>query len=415
MSRPARTDDRSQVAPAERWRALALLATAMVLSMTTWFSASAVLPQLRTIWALSSTEAAWLTIAVQLGFVTGALISAVTNLPDRIPARHVFFGASVGAATVNGLVALCSGPAAALPLRFATGCFVAGIYPPALKVMATWFQRGRGLALGVMVGALTVGSALPHRINGIGGLPWQQVVLAASVSTLAGGLIAQLLVRDGPFPFPRGSFEPRYLLRAFADPGVRLANLGYFGHMWELYAMWSWFAVFLGESLHAANPTASTKTAAGLGTFLVIGAGAVGCYLGGVLGDRWGRTRTTAAAMAISGTCALLIGLTFGGPLWLVLGVGILWGVTVVADSAQFSAMVTELADQAYVGTALTVQLAVGFSLTVVTIWLVPLLRDAVTWRWAFALLALGPALGVAAMLRLRARPEASRIAHGRG
>jgi MFS family permease len=415
MSRPARTDDRSQVAPGGRWRALALLATAMVLSMTTWFSASAVLPQLRTIWTLSSTEAAWLTIAVQLGFVTGALISAVTNLPDRIPARHVFFGASVGAATVNGLVALCSGPAAALPLRFATGCFVAGIYPPALKVMATWFQRGRGLALGVMVGALTVGSALPHLINGIGGLPWQQVVLAASVSTLAGGLIAQLLVRDGPFPFPRGSFEPRYLLRAFADPGVRLANLGYFGHMWELYAMWSWFAVFLGESLHAANPTASTKTAAGLGTFLVIGAGAVGCYLGGVLGDRWGRTRTTAAAMAISGTCALLIGLTFGGPLWLVLGVGILWGVTVVADSAQFSAMVTELADQAYVGTALTVQLAVGFSLTVVTIWLVPLLRDAVTWRWAFALLALGPALGVAAMLRLRARPEASRIAHGRG
>jgi MFS family permease len=415
MSRPARTDDRSHVAAGGRWRALALLATAMVLSMTTWFSASAVLPQLRTIWALSSTEAAWLTIAVQLGFVTGALVSALTNLPDRIPARNVFFGASVGAATVNGLVALCSGPAAALPLRFATGCFVAGIYPPALKVMATWFQRGRGLALGVMVGALTVGSALPHLINGVGGLPWQQVVLAASACTLAGGLIAQLLVRDGPFPFPRGSFEPRYLLRAFADPGVRLANLGYFGHMWELYAMWSWFAVFLGESLRSADPTGSTRTAAGLGTFAVIGAGAVGCYLGGVLGDRWGRTRTTAAAMAISGTCALSIGLTFGGPLWLVLGVGILWGVTVVADSAQFSAMVTELADQAYVGTALTVQLAVGFSLTVVTIWLVPLLRDAVTWRWAFALLALGPALGVVAMLRLRARPDASRIAHGRG
>jgi MFS family permease len=344
-----------------------------------------------------------------------ALVSAVTNLPDRIPARHVFFGASVGAATVNALVALCDGPAAALPLRFATGCFVAGIYPPALKVMATWFQRGRGLALGVMVGALTVGSALPHLINGVGGLPWQQVVLTASACTLAGGLIALLLVRDGPFPFPRGSFEPRYLLRAFADPGVRLANLGYFGHMWELYAMWSWFAVFLGESLRAADPTGSTRTAAGLGTFVVIGAGAVGCYLGGILSDRWGRTRTTAAAMAVSGTCALSIRSTFGGPLWLVLGVGILWGVTVVADSAQFSAMVTELADQAYVGTALTVQLAVGFSLTVVTIWLVPLLEDTVTWRWAFALLALGPALGVAAMLRLRARPEASRIAHGRG
>jgi MFS family permease len=400
---------------AGRWRALALLATAMVLSMTTWFSASAVLPQLRMEWALSSTEAAWLTIAVQLGFVTGALVSAITNLPDRIPARYVFFAASVGAAAVNGLVAVCHGPSTALPLRFATGCFVAGIYPPALKVMATWFQRGRGLALGVMVGALTVGSALPHLINGIGGLPWQQVVVAASVSTLVGGLVVLLLVHDGPFPFPPASFEPRYLLRAFADPGVRLANLGYFGHMWELYAMWSWFAVFLGESLRAADPTSSTRATAGLGTFVVIGAGAVGCCLGGVLGDRWGRTRTTALAMAISGSCAVLIGLTFGRPLWLVLSVGVLWGLTVVADSAQFSAMVTELADQAYVGTALTVQLAVGFSLTVVTIWLVPLLRDAVTWRWAFTLLALGPALGVAAMLRLRARPESSRIAHGRG
>jgi MFS family permease len=395
-------------------RSLGLLAAAMVLSMTTWFSASAVLPQLRTAWALSPTEAAWLTIAVQLGFVTGALVSAVTNLPDRIPARRVFFAASIGAAAVNGLVSACHGPATALPLRFATGCFVAGIYPPALKVMATWFRRGRGLALGVMVGALTVGSALPHLINGIGGLPWQLVVVAASASTLLGGVVV-LLVHDGPFPFPPASFQPRYVLRAFADPAVRLANLGYFGHMWELYAMWSWFAVFLTESLRASDPAGPTRAVAGVGTFVVIGAGAVGCLLGGVLGDRWGRTRTTALAMAVSGTCAASIGLTFGRPLWLVLGVGVLWGIAVVADSAQFSAMVTELADQAYVGTALTVQLAVGFSLTVVTIWLMPLLRDAVTWRWAFAALAPGPALGVAAMLRLRARPESRRIAHGRG
>jgi MFS family permease len=400
---------------AGRRRALAVLATAMVLSMTTWFSASAVLPQLRTDWALSPTEAAWLTIAVQLGFVTGAVAAAVINLPDRIPARRVFFAASVGAAAANGLVAVCQDPSTALPLRFATGCFVAGIYPPALKIMATWFKRGRGLALGVMVGALTVGSALPHLINGIGSPPWQRVVVAASASTLLGGVTAVLLVRDGPFRFPPASFEPSYALRAFADPGVRLANLGYFGHMWELYAMWSWFAVFLGESLRAAHPAGPTRATAGLGTFLVIGAGAVGCCLGGILGDRWGRTRTTALAMTISGSCALAIGLTFGRALWLVLCVGVLWGTAVVADGAQFSAMVTELADQAYVGTALTVQLALGFSLTVVTIWLVPLLRDVVTWRWAFSVLALGPALGVVAMLRLKARPESSRIAHGRG
>src|SRR5919198_651387 len=391
---------------------MSLLAAAMVLSMTTWFSASAVLPQLRAEWALSPTEAAWLTIAVQLGFVAGALVSAVTNLADRVPARRVFFTASVGAAAVNGLVAACHGPSTALPLRFAPGCFVAGIYPPALKVMATWFRSGRGLALGVMVGALTVGSALPHLVNGLGGLPWQLVVLVSSVLTLAGGAVA-LAVPNGAYPFARGSFEPRYALRAFRDPAVRLVNFGYFGHMWELYAMWTWFAAFFGASLTAAGaPNAATL--ASVATFAVVGSGALGCVIGGILGDAWGRTRTTALAMAVSPTCSAVIGAAYAMPL-VALAVGLVWGVAVVADSAQFSTMVTELADQAYVGTALTVQLAVGFALTAATIWLVPLARDAVGWPWTFVLLVPGPALGVLAMLRLRGRPEARRIAGGLG
>jgi len=404
----------SETAPG-RWWALALLGIAVVLSMTTWFSASAVLPALRSTWALSSTTAARLTIAVQLGFVTGALVSAVTNLPDVVPARRVFALASVGAAAANALLPLGAGASTALPLRFATGFFIAGIYPPALKVMATWFRRGRGLALGILVGALTIGSAAPHLVNGLGGLPWQTVVLASSIMTAAGGAVAYFLVRDGPFPFPRGSFEPRYVLRAFRDPAVRLANLGYFGHMWELYAMWSWFAIFAGDSLHAAGAGGTIPHLGSLVGFAVIGAGALGCYLGGYLGDAWGRTRTTAAAMAISGSCALLVGATFGRSPWLLLAVGLVWGIAVVADSAQFSTMVTELAEQAYVGTALTVQLAVGFSLTVATIWLVPVARDTLGWRWAFALLAPGPALGVVAMLALLRRPEAARIAEGKG
>ena len=396
-----------------RWGALARLALAMVLAMTTWFSASAVLPALRALWSLDSGLSALLTIAVQVGFVAGALASAITNLPDRVPARRVLLGSCVGAAVANGLVAVAGGIEIALVLRFFTGVFVAGIYPPALKIMATHFRTGRGLALGTMVGGITVGSALPNLVNGIGGLPWQLVVLASSAMTIAGGLVVLAAVRDGPYPFPQGSFEPRFILRAFRDPAVRLANIGYFGHMWELYAMWSWFALFFGDSVRAAGGEAGA--AGSLAAFAVIATGAVGCVGGGILGDRWGRTRTTALALAISGSCAALIGLTYGGPPAIVLAVGIVWGIAVIADSAQFSTMVTELADQAYVGTALTVQLAVGFSLTVITIWLIPVVRDQVGWSWAFLLLTPGPALGVWAMLRLRRRPEAARIAGGRG
>jgi MFS family permease len=397
-----------------RWRALVLLALAMVLSMSTWFSASAVLPALRAAWHLSNGDAALLTIAVQIGFVAGALASATLNLADRFPARRLLFVATLGAATANGLVATADGLVPAIALRFATGLFIAGVYPPALKVMSTHFRGDRGVALGAMIGGLTLGSALPHLVNGLGGLDWRAVVVSTSALTLLGGAIALALVRDGPYPFPPGVFDPRQVLRVFLEPATRLANLGYFGHMWELYAMWSWFAAFFADSLTASG-TADTRMPGSLGAFAVIGGGAIGCFAGGVLGDRWGRTRTTALAMTVSGTCALIIGATFGRSPLLVLAIGLVWGVAVIADSAQFSTMITELADQSYVGTALTVQLAVGFSLTVLTIWLVPLVRDALGWSWAFALLAPGPALGVVAMLRLRERPEAARIAGGLG
>ncbi|TMD59322.1 MAG: MFS transporter [Chloroflexi bacterium] len=395
-----------------RTTALSLLSVAMALAMTTWFSASAVLPELRLRWSLSSGESAWLTIAVQLGFVFGALLSAVTNLPDQVSPRLVVFGCAIGAAIVNALVASADGFASALPLRFATGMFAAGIYPPMLKILATHFREGRGLALGILVGALTLGNATPHLVHGIGTLPWQQVVLVSSFLTVIGGAVA-LLVPNGMYPFARGSFEPRYALRAFRDPAVRLANFGYFGHMWELFAMWTWFAAFFAASLAAAG-VADASSLASLGAFAVVGAGAIGCIAGGVLGDAWGRTRTTALAMTVSASCAALIGAAFASPA-LVFVVGLVWGVAVVADSAQFSTMVTELADQAYVGTALTVQLAAGFALTAATIWLVPLVRDAIGWPLTFLLLVPGPALGVVAMLRLRDRPESQRIAGGRG
>jgi MFS family permease len=385
--------DRADLAPG-RARALATLAAALVLAMTTWFSASAVVPQLRAEWGLSDTSAAWLTIAVQLGFVAGALVSSILNVADVVAPRIVVLVGALGAAGANALLGAVSGPGAAIPLRFATGFFLAGVYPPALKLMATWFRRGRGTALGILVGALTLGSAVPHLVNGLGGLDWQTVVYATSALTLVGGLLA-LAVRDGPYPFPEATFDPRQAGRVFANRGVRLASLGYFGHMWELYAMWAWFVVFYATTVEAGAEAAYAA-------FAVIGAGAIGCWVGGLLGDRIGRPETTAGMMAVSGACALLIGLLIDAPGWVVLLVGLVWGFTVVGDSAQFSTLVTEHADQAYVGTALTMQLAVGFTLTVATIWLVPLLADDLGWRWAFAFLVPGPVLGVAAMLRLR-------------
>ena len=371
------------------------LALAVVLGMTTWFSASAVLPQLRSEWGISDSTGAWLTIAVQLGFVAGALLSSTLNLSDIVSSRVVIVGAATGAAIANACLLFANGPELGIPIRFATGFFLAGVYPPALKLISTWYVTGRGVALGVLVGALTIGSATPHLVNGFGGLDPEVVIVSTSALTFVGGLVAFLTVAEGPFPFPKAIFDPRQSMKVFANRKVRLASLGYFGHMWELYAMWAWFVVFFAS-------TTEPGTAPAFATFAVIGIGGAGCVIGGFLGDRWGRERTTILMMVISGVCAVVVGLLLSGPAWLLLIVSLIWGLTVVADSAQFSALVTEHADPAYVGTALTLQMALGFTLTVATIWLIPIWEDAYTWRWAFAWLAPGPILGIVAMLRLR-------------
>ena len=390
---------RTQAPDGARFGVLRILAVAIALAMATWFSASAVVPQLRDEWALSDGAAAWLTIAVQLGFVFGAVLSSVFNLSDIFPVRSVMVAACIGAASVNLLLLAADGPELALPLRFLTGAFLAGLYPPSLKLMATWFTKGRGTALGVMVGALTVGSAFPHLVNALGGLDWRTVIWVTSLSTLLGAAIIAAAVREGPFPFPRAALDISQAGQVFRNRKVRLASLGYFGHMWELYAMWAWFIVFFRASLADRGTTDGALAAAA--TFAVIGIGALGCWFGGVMADRWTKEKVTFWSLAASGTCAATIGLLFGAPTPLVLALALIWGFAVVADSAQFSGMVTEYADQRYVGTALTLQLAVGFLLTVATIWLIPLMEGAVTWRYAFLLLVPGPLLGMIAIRRL--------------
>jgi len=396
-----------------RWQALALMSIVLVFSVSTWFSASAVIPQLRSLWALNPTTSAWLTIAVQIGFVCGAIISSLFNLADIIAPRHIIFGGAFGAAIANLGLDMAGGPTIGIPLRFATGFFIAGVYPPAFKLMSTWFREERGLALGILAGALVAGNGLPHLVNGLGGLDWRAVIYATSGLTLLGGLIAEFTVKQGPYPVPVAIFDPRQIGHAFANRGVRLATIGYVGHMWELFAMSAWFVVFFADALRVRG--LSVGSIAAFVTYGVFFCGGLGSWLGGVMADRWGRTRTTILMMAISGACSILIGLFFGSSPWLILVIGLIWGFTVVADSAQFSTMVTELADQAYVGTALTLQLAAGFTVTVATIWLIPILENVIGWRWAFAFLAPGPVLGIIAMLRLKSLPEAAQIAGGKG
>lgn len=380
---------------------LAVLTATLLLLKSTWFSATAVIPQVRVEWQLSADAAAWVTIAVQWGFVTGALLSAVFTVADAIAPTRLIFLCSLGAAGANLLLLATSGAGLGVTARFATGFFIAGVYPPALKLVSTWYRHGRGAALGLLVGALSVSSGVPHLVNGLGGLDWRLVIVATSVLTVVGGLITLVAVAEGPFPFPAAVFDPRQVKAVLRDRCTRLAVVGYVCHMWELYAMWAWFLVFFTAALHARG--VDDPVLAAYVTFAVFVAGGLANYSCGALGDRIGRERTAIAMMAVSGTCAATIGLLVTAPLWLLVLVGLVWGYSVVGDSTQFSTLVTELADQSYVGTALTVQMALGFLLTGATIWLVPAVEQVAGWHWALAVLAVGPLCGIVAMRRLLA------------
>ena len=434
----ARIAGRTRIATPRAWSTLILLAVAELMGMSLWFTASALSPELAAQWGLSEAQAGWLTTVVQLGFVAGTAVAAFLNLADIFPAARYFCVSALLGATVNALVLVAPGYESALALRFLTGFFLAGVYPPAMKMIATWFRDARGFAIGTIVGALTVGKAVPYLLTSVEGGGAALVLAGASLACAASGLLVLATYRDGPHGFERRPFSWRLAGVVVRHRETRLAIAGYLGHMWELYPMWATIALFFGDYFAgggglaaagggfpgvgdltstgagdltgAAAGAVSAAGLAGVAGFGAIAIGGVGAVLAGTWADRLGRERVTIWSMAVSGACAAVMGWLLAAPLWLVAVVAGVWGFAVVADSAQFSAVVTEVAPRHAVGTALTLQTSLGFLLTAATIWMTVELEIRFGWRVAFGVLALGPWAGIVAMRRLqRLRADSTR------
>lgn len=370
--------------------------------MSLWFTASAVTPWLQGRWGLDAAQAGWLTTVVQLGFVAGTATAALLNFADIWQARWYVATSAFLAAISNSLVIVSNTFALALAARFCTGLFLAGVYPPGMKMMATWFVQNRGLAIGALVGGLTVGKAAPYLIRALPVDP-QFVVLSASAGAVIGALMIALWYREGPHTFERRSFSWSLVGTVVAHRPTRLAIAGYLGHMWELYAMWTLVAVYFFEYFRLREwSVAASASGSGIVAFSAIAAGGIGSVLAGKWADRLGRERVTIWSMALSGACSLIIGWLLHAPMILVIALAVIWGFAIVADSAQFSALVTEVAPRHAVGTALTLQTSLGFLLTAFTIWMTIELHEMFDWRVAFGVLALGPVFGIYSMIRLR-------------
>lgn len=399
---------------AQKWRSVLLLAICQVLALSLWFSATAVIPVLKTEYGLSGLQASFFSSAVAIGFVCGTLISAILSLADRISPRTFFAAATLTAAIANAAIVLFD-PTSSIVifLRVLTGVCMAGIYPIGMKMVSTWARRDTGLLVGLLVGALTIGSASPHILNLLdtSGIDWKLTLIASSLLAVAASGLITLVSLGSDIP-KAPPFDPASALYAWKYKPLRLANFGYFGHMWELYAMWAWIGLFLFESFRSSG-IEDGQFYANLGTFATIAVGGLGSLIAGLAADRVGRTTVTILAMGISGTCAVLVGFLYGGSPTLLIAVCLIWGISIVADSAQFSTCVIELSPKNMIGTMLTIQTSVGFLISLATIHLIPVFIDLIGWRYAFATLAIGPFLGVIAMLKLRLRPESTILANG--
>ena len=386
---------------------LALLAAAELLGMSLWFAGSALSSRYAAAWQLDAVATGWLTTIVQLGFVAGTATSALLNLADIVPSRRLFALSALLGALCNALLLSADSLSAALIWRFGTGVALAGVYPPAMKMIATWFRAQRGLAVGTIVGALTVGKGVPYLVHAFPQASNAVVLGTASAGAVLAALLVWFGYREGPYPFPPRPFSWRLVQDVASGRAWRLALGGYLGHMIELYAAWTWIAAFITASVLASSGAvnANTESTASLVSFGMLAMGGAGCLWGGIMADRRGRAWLVNVAMTVSGSCALLMGLAFGSSLLLLVPLALVWGFFIIADSAQFSVLVTESVPPHAVGTALTLQTSIGFLLTAGVIQLVPRVVQWSGWSWAFAMLALGPLLGVLSIRRLQRSP----------
>ena len=385
------------------WRALVWIGLSELFALSLWFSASVIAPELIEVWNLSSNSEGWLSTSVPIGFVIGALFSSYFGVADRFNPRKVFAVSVFLGAILNALLILVDYAFFGILLRILTGITLAGVYPIAVKILSQWFPQKRGFAIGILIAALTLGSSLPHFvIMFFSSLNWKLVIICTSALALLSAIIVTYILEDAPIMSEKSPFSLKLIKKVVTNKPVMLANYGYFGHMWELYAMWTWLPAFLTASFSAYSPEFPHWFIA-LSSFISIGiAGGIGCVVGGLISDKIGRANLTIISMFISAICSILIGFTYGQFIWITLIISMIWGMSVISDSAQFSAAVSEIAEVEYVGTALTFQMCIGFLITIFSINLIPIIQRIVGWEWVFTILAIGPILGIVFMVKYR-------------
>ncbi len=386
-----------------QWQALTIIGIAVIFCLSLWFSASVIAPELKNSWSLTPLQEALLSAAIPVGFVIGAFLSSYFGLSDRFHVRWLFAISALMGAILNGFLIMVDQAVIGLVLRILTGVTLAGVYPTSVKMIAYWFPKQRGLATGILIASLTIGSSLPHFISIFTvNMDSRWVLTISSILAIIAAVLIFCLLPDIQLVSKNSSWSFSVFGKILKNKPVMLVNYGYFGHMWELYAMWTWLPMFLTVSFLRSTPNVDPWFSM-FASFSSIGiAGGIGCIVGGIVADKIGRANLTIICMSVSAICAILIGFTFGGVIWLTVLVSIIWGASIIADSAQFSVGITEFAEEGYIGTALTMQMCIGFLITILSINLIPILQTLLGWRFVFILLSIGPIIGIISMVKFK-------------